>query len=175
MDATERALIDELFGKIRRAASASGPRDDAAERHISEQIQQQPSAPYYMAQALIVQEQALIAAHAHIEELQRQLALRPAGGFLGALFGGGAATRSGPLSQRPAPHVDPRLARCAAGQGGRGQGFLGGAMQTAAGVAGGMLLGQLLMGALATDAVAEEPALTSPFADEGGGFLDEDF
>jgi Uncharacterized protein conserved in bacteria (DUF2076) len=49
MDSTERQVIDELFDKIRRAESRSGPRDPQAEARIREHLAEQPAAPYYMA------------------------------------------------------------------------------------------------------------------------------
>ena len=58
MDSTERQVIDELFDKIRQAAGQSGPRDPEAEARIRHHVAQQSAAPYYMAQAIIIQEQA---------------------------------------------------------------------------------------------------------------------
>lgn len=100
MDQTEQQYIDRLFDKLRQAEGQSGPRDPAAERYIQQVIARQPQLTYYMAQAIIVQEEALKGAQAqlqdaqnHIEELERELDARPAqgggGGFLGGLFGGG--------------------------------------------------------------------------------------
>ncbi len=101
MDSTERQVIDELFGKIRQAAGQSGPRDPEAEARIRQHVAQQPASPYYMAQAIIIQEQALAAANARIEQLERQLSDRPAGGFLGGLFGaGGEPAATGPTLAR---------------------------------------------------------------------------
>lgn len=167
MDSNERQVIDELFGKIRQAEVQSGPRDGSAESYIREQVARQPAAPYYMAQAIVVQEQALAASQARVQELEQQLAERPAGGggFLSGLFGGGGSSRpaSNPAMARQA--MDPRVSgymnphgRPAHG----GSSFLGGAMQTAMGVAGGLLLGNAVMSMFSDPASAAEAAATPP-------------
>lgn len=179
MDDTERQVIDELFAKVKQVEAGSVERDPQAEARICEHIKAQPAAPYYMAQAIVVQEQALAASQARIEQLESELAARPAagGGFLGSLFGGGSA--------RPAPAfarggsvagIDPRVTAYADPRQGRGGGFLGGAMQTAMGVAGGLLLGNAVMSMLTPDvaAAAEPPLEEAPEEMDTGGF-DEEF
>lgn len=172
MDITERQVIDELFTKLRQVESKAGPRDPQAEAHIRNQVGRLPAAPYYMAQTILVQEQALAAAQARIEELEHELKDRPAGGgFLTGLFGGGGTPATG---RRSEPAIDPRLAayaqrgqrgRGAGPWGGGGGGFLAGAMQTAVGVAGGMMLANALGGLLAPDeAAAAEPDPTDSSA-----------
>ncbi len=162
MDDTERQVIDELFGKVKQAEGGSGPRDPQAEARIREHLATQPAAPYYMAQAIVIQEQALKATQSRVEQLEAELAQRPAagGGFLGSLFGGGAApARPAPPRRGPAAGVDPRLAAYNTPQQRAGGGFLAGAMQTAMGVAGGMLVGSALMSLFTPDAAAAaEPA-----------------
>src|SRR3954452_12439588 len=96
MDQNERQIIEELFGKLRQAEAQSGPRDAQAENFIREQVARQPAAPYLMAQAIVIQEQALAQSQARIQELEQQLRSRPAsggGGLCGSLFGGGAQQR----------------------------------------------------------------------------------
>ena len=168
MDATERQVIDELFGKVKQAEGGSAPRDPQAEARIREHLAAQPAAPYYMAQAILIQEQALKASQARIEQLEADLAQRPAagGGFLGGLFGGGAAARPVPAAGAPAAGIDPRLAAYNTPQQRAGGGFLGGAMQTAMGVAGGLLVGNALMSLFTPDAAAAtEPAAAEPMAE----------
>ena len=102
MDQNERQIIEELFGKLRQAEAQSGPRDAQAEGFIREQVARQPAAPYLMAQAIVIQEQALAQSQARIQELEEQLRSRPAassggGGLFGSLFGGGTQQR------QPAP------------------------------------------------------------------------
>ena len=177
MDTTERQVIDELFVKIAQAESRSGPRDQQAEARIRQHLADQPAAPYYMAQALVIQEQALAAANARIEQLERQLSERPAGGFLGGLFGTGG-TRPVPAQPSRADGWDPRIAAYANPRYGRGGGgFLAGAMQTAMGVAGGVLLGSAIASMFAPDpagAAEGPPAEDAPEGPDEGG-LDEDF
>jgi hypothetical protein len=199
MDQNERQIIDELFGKLRQAETQSGPRDAQAEGFIREQVARQPAAPYLMAQAIVIQEQALAQSQARIQELEEQLRSRPAsggGGLFGSLFGGGSQQRqpAPPSSNSPwgnqqrQPQVgDPRVAAYANPQyqQRQGGGFMAGAMQTAMGVAGGMLIGSALGSmfssgeAAADDSVsqAEEPAPEEIAADDGGDFFggDEEF
>ena len=175
MDQNERQIIDGLFDKLEQAEQQTGPREAEAEGLIVQRLGAQPAAPYYMAQAILVQEQALQAANDRIGQLEQELKQRPAGGsFLGGLFGGGDV----PGNAQPSA-AQQRL-RDYQQQGGGG--FLGGAMQTALGVAGGVVLGNLLMGAFsADDALAGEPGMdgiggetTSPEEDPGAGFDDPD-
>jgi hypothetical protein len=101
MNAQERQVIDELFDRLREVEQREVPREPVAEAHICSRIEAQPNAPYYMAQAIIVQEQTLHYAQARIEELGRELASRPAGGgFLSNIFGG-SQPQTGPQ-----PHPD---------------------------------------------------------------------
>jgi uncharacterized protein len=92
MDHQDRQAIEGLFGKLAEVERQSAPRDSEADAFISSRIAAQPGAPYFMAQTIVVQEQALDAAQARITGLEQQLASRPAGrgGFLSGLFGGGA-------------------------------------------------------------------------------------
>lgn len=162
MNNEEQTLIDGLFAKLKQAESNSAPRDAQAEARIKEHLAQQPGAPYYMAQAILVQEAAVNQLNRQVQQLQaelRQARAQPAsapaqggGGFLSSIFGSGAREptppprpssfsrqpgdgwRDGPSS--PPPYSPP------SGQAPAGRGFLGGALQTAAGVAGGVLLAE---------------------------------
>jgi len=176
MNPHERQIIDDLFDKLREVEQQSGPREPIAEAHIRSRVQQQPGAPYYMAQTILMQEQALQTAQARIAELEDEVARRPAaGGFLSGLFGGGSPPQARPQQRQPdnmqgmAPPStgfgSGILAPGMATQPGRG-GFLAGAAQTAAGVAGGMMLGSLLGHALGGDgeAKAAEVAQSTPAA-----------
>ena len=168
MDQNERRVIDDLFSRLGEAERRAGPRDDKAMQLIQDHLGRQPAAPYYMAQAIVVQQEALANAQARLEQLERELAERPAGGgFLGGLFGGGES--AAPRSPSPARGGQGRTI----GQGpwsrphGQGGGFLAGAAQTAMGVAGGVLVANALAGLLAPDqAQAAEPM---PPEDPAGG------
>jgi hypothetical protein len=197
MDQNERQIIDELFGKLRQAETQSGPRDAQAEGFIREQVARQPAAPYLMAQAIVIQEQALAQSQARIQELEQQLRSRPAsggGGLFGSLFGGGAQQRqpapppsNSPWGNQGQPQVgDPRVAAYANPQyqQRQGGGFMAGAMQTAMGVAGGMLIGNALGSmfssgeAVADDAVSQvEEQVPEEIAADDGDFFggDEEF
>ena len=110
MDQNERRIIDDLFARLGEAERRAGPRDAEAERLIQGHLGRQPAAPYYMAQAIVVQQEALAGAQARIEQLERELGERPAGGgFLGGLFGGGE--RAAPRSAAPRRRGRRRRAR----------------------------------------------------------------
>lgn len=163
MDGNDRQAIATLFDRLAEAERQSPPRDPEAEAFIRESMSQQPGAPYYMAQTVIVQQQALEAAQARIAELEARTS--NSGGIFGALFGGGVQ----PAASRPAAASAQRGRQPWAGHGAQqgGTSFLGGAAQTAMGVAGGVLLGNMLAGALfgGNEAQAAEPP---PEEDAGG-------
>lgn len=199
MNSDERNLIEGLFQRLRQAEAQSGPRDTEAEKLILGLTAQQPSAPYLLAQVVLVQEQGLQSLQGRVEQLERELAERPqAGGFLGGLFGGrnqaaqpptpartpqatGGQWDRGPLSAQGASAMRPGMQ-----PGAQGGGFMAGALQTAMGVAGGVLLGNAIAGLFAGDAqAAEAPVETEAAAPEepeagmeeepGGGFFDSFF
>ncbi len=161
MDTNDRQAIAGLFDKLSQVERQMPTRDPEAERMISDAIAQQPSAPYYMAQTVVVQEHALNAAQARIAQLEADLtAARQAsqgGGFLSGLFG------DDPAPRRTARATQPRLPQGAPG------GFLTGAAQTAMGVAGCVLLANVLTGMFAGDAqAAEATSEPEPNMDDGG-------
>jgi hypothetical protein len=188
MDHQDRQAIEQLFGKIAQVEGQAGAPDAQAAEFIRSQINRQPNAPYYMAQTIVVQEQALSAAHGRIQQLEQELASRPAGGggFLSGLFGGGQPRPQPQPSYQPQsmhgmlPHGAPGMGGMAPGMGGmapRGGGFLAGAAQTAMGVAGGVMLGNMIAGAFsggdeakAGEANHAEPqqAAAEDFGDSGG-------
>ena len=155
MDRDDKIAIDGLFDRLRQAEAHAAPRDAAAEAHIRDTLTRQPLAPYYMAQVLLVQDHALAALHARVEQLEHDLANRPAGGgFLAGLFGGGQRPADGAPMVRGAHPIAGGMAPFQ--QAPRGS-FLAGALQTAAGVAGGMVLGNLIGSMFAGDAQAAAP------------------
>ena len=143
----------------------------------------QPGAPYYMAQTIVMQEAALTAAQARIEELEAEAeaaASSRGGGLLSGLFGAPARP---PRSAHAMPQVarrDPDAAPRQAPGGPGGGGFLAGAAQTAMGVAGGVLLGNAIAGmfggpAEAGEAPAEELEETGVAPGDAGELDDMDF
>ncbi|WP_129777608.1 DUF2076 domain-containing protein [Peristeroidobacter soli] len=150
----DQQIIQGLFTRLGEVERQAPPRDAAAEALIQQRIAEQPAAPYFMAQTIVMQEQALQHAQAKIEDLERQAQERPAsGGLFGGLFGGGRQPAR--TNARPAAPM----------QTGQSGGFLAGAAQTAMGVAGGVLLGNAIGGMFAGDAKASEAAPSEP-ADE---------
>jgi hypothetical protein len=157
----DQQAINGLFDRIEDVARKSPPRDHDAEVLIQQRLREYPPAPYYMAQTILVQEQALRQAQERIEQLEASQ--RPSGSFLGGLFGGDDEPRRqpnrgrGPWGQRQAE---------------QGGGFLAGAAQTAMGVAGGMLLGSAIAGMLGGAHAQEYSADDDQDVDAGGDDFD---
>ncbi|USW96735.1 DUF2076 domain-containing protein [Pseudomonas proteolytica] len=202
MNSEEQTLIDGLFSRLQQAETDSAPRDAQAEARIKEHITRQPAAGYFMTQAILVQEAAIKSLDAQNkqqaqqiqqlqDELQRTRTAPPAasgGGFLSSIFGGSSrepqpapsAPASGAggwrepsrpgLNSAPAPQQNYQQPQPAAPAGG---GFLGGALKTAAGVAGGVMLAQGISSLFShnqqpqvvEEIVREEPA---PASDNSG-------
>ena len=179
MDNQDRQVIEGLFARLGEVERQARDQDAGAKALIKERIGQQPGAPYFMAQTIVMQDYALQQAQQRIEELEQQQAERPAGGLLSSLFGGGPSTERTAVTARTAA---PDLGASPSAQPGRG-GFLAGAAQTAMGVAGGVLLGNAIGGmfggnaAKAAEAAPARAAETAadPASDERGGFLNDIF
>ncbi|WP_380181817.1 DUF2076 domain-containing protein [Kalamiella sp. sgz302252] len=160
MQSEEQKLIESLFSRLKQAETQSGPRDAAAERLIQQQLQQQPGAPYYMAQAILIQEAAMKQLNNRVSELEAKLAAQQqpqqsSGGFLSGLFGGGRQQQpqqqqqSSPWGnaqpqQQQWNNVPPQQPYSAPAAPSATRGFLGGALQTAVGVAGGVVMADML-------------------------------
>jgi hypothetical protein len=151
------------------------PIDPEADRFIADQFAAVPAARYRITQMAFVQEAALAEAQNRIKQLEYQLqqatqALQqaqqaqqsaPRGGLFGGLFGGNQ--QSAPRYAPPPQYAPPPAASYPPGYqqgmfGGGGSGFLGSALTTAAGVAGGVL---------AADAIT---SMFSGHGGYGGGF-----
>lgn len=161
MDQKDREAIEGLFERIARVERRSPPRDRGAEALVQCKIREQPAAPYYMAQTILMQEKALNEAQTRIEELEGR-----------GYEAGRRGRAAGPWDYAP---------------GWGGGGFLAGAAQTAMGVAGGVLLGNMLADWLTPDEAAAQDLQTDSdlsgdqadagnfdVADAGGGFGDFD-
>ena len=148
MDRNDRQAIEDLFDKLSTVERQSPPRDAELEAFIRDKIARQPGAPYYMAQTIVVQEQALAAAEARFAELEAQAAqAAPAnGGFFDSLFGD---RRQLPRSTGSVPRVGSANRKSMQARRPGGGGFLAGAAQTALGVTGGVLLGNAIAACLA--------------------------
>ncbi|WPN97607.1 DUF2076 domain-containing protein [Pseudomonas sp. MUP55] len=202
MNSEEQTLIDGLFSRLQQAETDSAPRDAQAEARIKEHMTRQPAAGYYMTQSILVQEHALKSLDAQnkqqaqqIQQLQEELeraksaqaAPASGGGFLSSIFGGGgsrdaqpAPSNSGggwreparPAFNQPAPQQNYQQPQPTAAAAPAGSGFLGGAMKTAAGVAGGVLLAEGISSLFhhnqqpqVIEEIIEQPA---PASDQGG-------
>lgn len=126
----DRRAIEGLFDRLAEAERQAPQRDRDAEALIQAEIGRLPNAPYYMAQTIVVQQQALEAAEQRIQQLEAQAEA-------------GEQRRRSPWDRNDDGY-DPRQQRGGFGGGFGGGGFLGGAMQTALGVAGGVLLGSAI-------------------------------
>jgi hypothetical protein len=172
-------------------AAALPPIDKEADALIAELFAKYPDAKYRLTQTAFVQEHAMMEAQKRIQsleaELQQARAQQPqgmadapkSGGFLSGLFGGAsrpAAPAPAPVwnqGQQPqqsyaqpqyAPPPPPQYAPQMMQQG--GSGFLGSALRTAAGVAGGVVAGNLLM-----DAFSGHGGGAGASFGGGGGFM----
>jgi len=192
MNTQERQIIDDLFDKLREVERQSGDREPLAEARIRAHIEAQPAAPYYMAQTIVMLEQALQKSHARLEELERELASGPANrGFLSSLLGAGQSQARSDSLQGYTPRTVNTPSRLGALWGapgpdtaaepGRG-GFLAGAAQTAMGVAGGVLLGSVLGSSFGSGQAnvmeASKPGPEATAAEDsgddfGGGFSED--
>ena len=161
----DRDTIDDLFDRLREAERRGGPRDAEAEAYIQHKMAAQRGAAYYLAQTVVVQQQALREAERRIESLQRGDRQ--------------AEQRRGPWDREPA-YGERRQQTGGFG----GGGFLAGAAQTALGVAGGMMLGSLIGSIFSTGAAnageldgsaGDAGADDSSFGNDGGGFDDGGF
>lgn len=140
----DSSAIDGLFDRIEDVSRNSAPRDADAEALIQQRLQQFPPAPYYMAQTILIQEEALRQAQAKIEQLEAQGQQR-GGGFLGGIFGGNEPERQ--PTRQPARSRGPwDSGQADEPRRGQGGGFLAGAAQTALGITGGVLLGSAIAG-----------------------------
>ncbi|MCQ4445394.1 DUF2076 domain-containing protein [Enterobacter cloacae] len=152
MQYEEQQLINGLFERLKQTGQQNSQRDADAERQIAEFVRQQPAAPYYMAQSILIQEAALKRLQARVQELESDLAAQKSkpstgGSFLGGLFGGGKSNpqpdNSWNAQQQQPPAQDYSRAATPTSAP-RGGSFMAGALQTAAGVAGGVVLAEML-------------------------------
>ena len=161
----ERDLITTLLARLKGAAGQ--PKDPEADALIRQAMVEQPDAPYYLVQTVLIQDLSLHQAQNRIAELEKQLAdaqaaPKPATSFLGGLFGTsqpaspapGSVPSAGPWVRSPqvaaAPPPQQGYAQpqqgYAPGSGAMGGGMMGGGMM------GGMGGGGFLRSAAATAA-----------------------
>lgn len=170
MTPQERQLVDDLFDRLSKVEAA--PRDADAAAAISQGLRTAPNAVYALVQTVLVQDEALKRANAHIQELEGSAPEQnQPGGFLDsmrdAVFGQSQPRGSVPNVRPPEPAGRPawntgQVLQQAQPQGqynqgpnsqpygapqapmGGGGSFLG----TAAAAAAGMVGGSLLLGSI---------------------------
>ena len=142
------------------------PIDRDADALLADLFQRHPEARYRVTQVAVVQEQALAQASQRIQAMQAELQRLQQGGagtspwtqgqqpqqqsrgFFGSLFGGGSAPPRPAVPPQGGYAPQPGYAPLQGMAGGmfqpQGHGFLGGALQTAAGVAGGVVAAEAL-------------------------------
>jgi hypothetical protein len=170
MTPQEKDLITTLLARLKTAGGQ--PKDPEADTLIRQAVAEQPDAPYYLVQTVLIQDLSLHNAQNRIADLEKQLAdaqqaaKPPVTSFLGGLFGSrppapttGSAPPAGPWSRSPQvaaappaqPYGQPGYAQPGYGQPmPGGGGFMGGGMggggflRSAAATAAGVAGGALL-------------------------------
>jgi uncharacterized protein len=181
MTPDERQLISGLFDRMR--AFALPQKDREAETLINQAVRAMPDAPYMLVQSVLVQEQALEAANARVQDLEARVRdleqgsqpQQGGGSFLGGLFGGARpdaerrpssvpviGSRAGSLPSVPQSRAQaaPEMQQPAGG------GFMRSAMTTAAGVAGGMLLAEGIRNMLGGSSAHATPSTAASDAEK---------
>ncbi len=188
-------FIQRVGGAPPAGSPPQPPIDREADALIADLFARIPEARYRITQTAFVQEHALAAAQNRIQQLEWDLqqarqqaqaappaAASPWGqpvqqqqpesrGFLGGLFGGGSRQAPPPPPQYAPQQYAPPPPQYAPGYSPgmfqqRGSGFLGSALTTAAGVAGGMVAGNALMNLFSgshTDAASAASSAASGF------------
>ncbi|QCI19758.1 MAG: DUF2076 domain-containing protein [Buchnera aphidicola (Brevicoryne brassicae)] len=160
----EKNLIENLFHRLKNTELNSFERDNSADELIQKLVKKQPSSSYYMAQTILIQETAIKKMSVKIEELKKRIKslkeesnTKPS--FLSNFFKKNATSQtlshdnnlwknndnhlqshySNPMMSSPSAQSIPTVS------GSRNNSFLSNALQTATGVAGGMILGNMLM------------------------------
>ena len=148
MTPQETELITTLLARLKNAGGQ--PKDPEADALIRQAMAEQPDAPYYLVQTVLIQDLSLHSAQNRIADLEKQLAdaqqaAKPTvTSFLGGLFGsrppapaGGTTPSAGPWSRAPQvaaappaqPYGQPGYAQPGYGQPMQaGGGFMGGGM-----------------------------------------------
>jgi hypothetical protein len=152
MTPQEKDLVTQLLQRLKQAGGA--PKDPEAEQLIRRAMAEQPDAPYYLVQTVLMQDMALAEAQRRISELESraQSTAAPQRSFLG-----GSVPSAGPWARaqqpqaaqpvwgsQPAAPMQPHMQQPVSPmmQPSATSGFLRSAAATAAGIAGGALLFQ---------------------------------
>ncbi|QCI18739.1 DUF2076 domain-containing protein [Buchnera aphidicola] len=154
----EKKLIENLFHRLKNTELNSSERDDDANSLIQDLVKKQPYSSYYMTQTILIQETAIKKLSLKVEELKNKISnlnvnktnKKPS--FLSSFFKKESnhpdtsnniwkKNQSIPASYETSPASSQTINNSS----GSNSGFLKNALQTATGVAGGMILGNMLM------------------------------
>jgi uncharacterized protein len=149
----ERDLITTLLARLK--GFAGQPKDPEADTLIRQAMVEQPDAPYYLLQTVLIQDLSLHQAQNRIAELEKQVtdtqtAVRPTTSFLGGLFGTSQPASPAPGSVPSAgPWVrSPQVAAAPPPQQGYAQQPQQGYAPAAGGMMGGGMMGGGMMGGM---------------------------
>ncbi|PPI86258.1 DUF2076 domain-containing protein [Candidatus Pantoea edessiphila] len=150
MELEEKNLIEKLFQRLQKAEENSSVRDCEAEKLIQDCISKQPISPYYMVQTILIQEAALNKLNQEILKLkneifQLQMNQNKDKSFLGRLFNSNQTAQSAPTNNLH-PFTEANNSFVPSNMQARNStsSFMSGALQTAVGVAGGVVIGNML-------------------------------
>ena len=160
----EKNLIENLFHRLKKTELNSSERDSVADDFIQDLVKKQPASSYYMTQTILIQETAIKKMGMKIEELKTKLEtlnkkeLNNKTSFLSGFFKKNSTPQTASNNNTwkkqgdvlPVNHSNTSSAPITqslpiANSSGRNSSFLSSALQTATGVAGGMILGNMLM------------------------------
>ncbi|QFQ32914.1 DUF2076 domain-containing protein [Buchnera aphidicola (Aphis fabae)] len=161
MKDAEKKLIENLFNRLKKTELNSSERDNEANSLIQDLVKKQPYSSYYMTQTILIQETAIKKLSLKLEELTNQISnlslnkttKKPS--FLSSFFKKSPTSsdmfnnniwkkdQNSSGNYHPLSSSSPTISSNNGNSG--NSGFLKNALQTATGVAGGMILGNMLM------------------------------
>ncbi|NIH16669.1 MAG: DUF2076 family protein [Buchnera aphidicola (Periphyllus lyropictus)] len=159
MENKEKKLIKSLFKRLKNAEKKSSLRDEKAEKFIKECLLNQPNSVYYMIQIILVQEVAIQKLHKNIEDLEKLIEKNSFSqsnkkSFLSGLLEKYTtpSIKKNSSSINLKKNIPLNINRKYESSFGSdysniissGSSFLGNALQTAVGVAGGVVVGNML-------------------------------
>ncbi|CAL4042429.1 Putative uncharacterized protein Yba2 [Buchnera aphidicola (Tetraneura ulmi)] len=165
MKTEEKILIESLFSRLLEVEKKSSKRDQSAEELIDSLIEKQKNAPYYLIQTVLVQETVLKKLNVEINELKKEITnfkekvveKDKKTSFLSGFFKNNKNKNSNFNSLKksntiPKEYVNNNIpsndsvgSTATSGfSSSNNNTFLGNALQTAVGVAGGMVVGNML-------------------------------
>ncbi|QCO70748.1 DUF2076 domain-containing protein [Buchnera aphidicola] len=162
----EKNLIENLFHRLKKIELNSSERDESADNLIQNLVKKQPASSYYMTQTILIQETAIKKMSMKIEELKTKIKqlnkeeLNKKRSFLSSFFkknsSAQVSSNDNSMWQKKTDTLPNNYSNTTSlpvnqsfpttnSNGSRSSSFLGSALQTATGVAGGMILGNMLM------------------------------